>query len=178
MTLKLYTPPALLTMLALMTLAAAPARAQLTVTLAPVAPIFAGSADQTLTFSATLTNNYPYPLYLNGDYFVYPPAPLTVDDTAFYDTFVAPAAPLAAGSVTTTDLFTVLVPANTPVNGYDGTFYITGGADALSTQAQSSTPFQIDVQAVPEASTTASFGLLLALGLSGMMVAARKKKQA
>jgi len=31
---------------------------------------------------------------------------------------------------------------------------------------------------VPEASTTASFGLLLALGLGGVVVAARKKKVA
>jgi hypothetical protein len=36
---------------------------------------------------------------------------------------------------------------------------------------------EIIPEAVPEASTTASFGLLLALGLGGVVIAAKRKKQ-
>jgi hypothetical protein len=166
-----------LALLAALALSAAPAQAQLSVALAPVAPVFTSSADQTITFSATLTNSYSYPLYLNGDFFGPPAAPLSTDDTPFNDTFVTSGTPLDAKSVTTADLFTVLVPANTPVNGYDGTFYLTGGSDLLATQAQSSTPFHVDVQAVPEAATPVSFGLLLALGIGGVVVAGRRRKK-
>ena len=169
-------PLTLLSALALTTFAAAPAQAQLTVALSPVAPVFTSSADQTITFSGTLTNSYSYPLYLNGDFFDYPAAPLSVDDTPFFNTFVGPGTPLAASSMTTTDLFTVLVPANTPVNSYDGTFYLTGGQDLLATQALASTPFPVEVQAVPEAATPVSFGLLLALGIGGVLTAGRRRK--
>jgi hypothetical protein len=173
MTSQILAPFALLSALAL---SAAPVQAQLKVALSPVAPVFTSNADQTITFSATLTNNYSYPLYLNGDFFGPPAAPLSTDDTPFYNTFVASGTPLDANSVTTADLFTVLVPANTPVNGYDGTFYLTGGQDLLATQTQSFAKFHVDVLAVPEASTTASFGLLLALGIGGVVVAGRRRK--
>ncbi len=94
---------------------------------------------------------------------------------------------------------TTLAPIFVPVNGFAGpppgnnsrftsysfTVTATGPFTGLSFTAPNTlnnTPgLELDdivVAPVPEASTTVSFGLLLALGLGGMMVAARRKKAA
>lgn len=161
-------------------LLAVSAQAQLAVAFNPVPTVFSGNTDQTFTFTATLKNNYNYPLYLNADFIDPPAAPLTFDDSDFQNTFVNPANPpaLIAGGAAITDLLTVTIPANTLSGSYDGTFYLYGGADPLAGDALASAPIHLDVQAVPEASTTVSLGLLLILGVGGVVIAARKKKTA
>lgn len=158
---------------AALTLCAVPASAQLNVTFAPAATVFSGAADQTATFTATLINNYAFPLYLNGDFFDGPDAPLTVDDTAFQTNVNL--TPIAAGDTLTADLFTVTVPANTPMSSFNGTFYLTGGQSPNDNDTLSATPFAVSAQAVPEASTAVTLGLLLALSLGAVAWQARKR---
>ena len=168
-----------LTLAAASALCAVPASAQLAVSFAAVSPVHSGAADQNATFTATFVNHYSYPLYLTTDEFTGPDAPLTVDDSAFLNTFPLAASPhpIAAGDTVTTDLFTVTVPAGTPTGGFDGTFYLFGGRDLTdTTDALSATKFHVDVQAVPEASSVVSLGLLLALGMGGVFAAGRRKK--
>ncbi len=77
-------------------------------------------------------------------------------------------------------------PTNDAVNGYQsmttGAFNATSGTETLTFQGldtlggdRTSFVDNVQINPVPEASTTISFGLLLTLGLSGIVVAARKK---
>jgi len=163
----------LLSLAAALTLCAVPASAQLHVTFAPAATVFSRAAGQTETFTATLINNYAFPLYLNGDFFDGPDAPLTVDDTAFQTNVSL--TPIAAGDTLTADLFTVTVPANTPTSSFNGTFYLTGGRGPNDNGTLSATPFTVSAQPVPEASTAVTLGLLLALSLGAVAWQAQKR---
>ena len=72
------------------------------------------------------------------------------------------------------DLSTAIGPVSgTPSFNRAATFATTAGDFSLSTV--SSATFTATTAAVPEASTTVSFGLLLALGMGGMVIAKRRK---
>lgn len=70
-----------------------------------------------------------------------------------------------------TNIIPLVAGFNSPVYGASGSSETTSGTRQLVSGFLIETP-----AAVPEASTTVSFGLLLALGLGGAAVAARKKK--
>ena len=97
-------------------------------------------------------------------------------------------APGIAG--TYTNVTEVYTPGTGPLAGFadTGTVFVSQRsattydlASDTTTFTNSGTSFDLvpgTPPAVPEASTTASFGLLLALGLGGLVVAARRRKRA
>ena len=78
-----------------------------------------------------------------------------------------------------------VVLADVPAHAQSGTFggynfFLTNSAEAWNT-AESDGPYYGIIEtpaAVPEASTTVSLGLLLALGLGGVVVGARRRRKA
>ena len=146
------------------------------------------AADQTFTFSGTLTNNTSSPLYLNGDLFTVD-APLSGDDTPFVSTFVFPtdsqgnptAQPsLGVGQSVTDPLFTVTLPTGTAPGTYTGLFEIQGGTTSSDYGLLASQSFTVNaaaghVAAVPEASSGASLAVGFVL-VGGLAVAGRRRK--
>ena len=173
----------------LLILAPRPGAAQtgLTVTLTPsavnvVTPV---NSAQVFTFTGTLTNNTSAALFLNADNFSLD-FPLTLDDTAFQNTFVFPTdasgnllpqPALAAHSSETMALFSVTVPTGTPAGTYGGTFEIQGGAGTSDFGLLAAPTFTFSASPVPEASTGVSLGLLLGAGLVGGVVSVRRRKK-
>lgn len=150
------------------------ASAQLVLNLTP--PSQAGTAPGTFLFTGTLTNPTASDVNLYSDLYQFnvPAAGLSLDDSPFGS---APAA-LPAGMSYTGGFFSVSVDPTTAPGTYSGTFSITDGnpldgpvasKDFFVTVVPSSSP------AVPEASTTVSLGLLLALGLGGIVITRRRK---
>ena len=161
------------------------ARAQFVMTL-PAAPLVIDAANGgTATFTATLTNNNAYALYLNSDTFTLF-SPATLDDTLFQTYFVtppnnAPQPMLAAnGGTITLSLFTISLPAGlTPGSLYSGTITLQGGADPFASDnldteqfaARAVTP-AAPPPAVPE---PGSMALLAGLSAAGVGWTARRK---
>jgi hypothetical protein len=154
------------------------ARADLLFDLSPLNLTLSAGASYTRTYSATLTNTFDFPLYLNGDFFSLDP-PLSLDDSAFQNTFVTPTDmdgnPLdpptldANGGTLTVPIFTVSIPDTAPAGQYGGGFLIQGGAsfDAFDTLA--SAEFTINLvtpSGVPEPGALALGSGLAACGLS------------
>ena len=152
-------------------LLAAPAHAQLTLTLTPSAQ----TAPGVFAFSGTLSNPTTGDLALYSDEYKFDTlvAGLSLDDSPFNTN--APT-DLPAGMSYTGLLFNVFADPTVAPDTYGGTFSVTDG-NPLDKPASS--PFSVTVlpstPAVPEASTTVSLGLLLALGLGGIVVARRRK---
>lgn len=100
--------------------------------------------------------------------------PKTYDDFDMYDGFRMFDGPITFQPYTQE---TALNPGSTETfvfssfNGPQGTLSVSGNTGDMSGQV-------LGPAAVPEASTTVSFGLLLALGVGGAAVASRKKTQA
>ena len=147
------------------------AHAQLVLKLAPSAQVAPG----TFAFSGTLSNptTGDLALYSDGYKFDNLAAGLSLDDSPFNTN--APT-DLPAGQSYTGLLFNVSVDPTVAPGTYGGTFSVTDGnpldkpaSDTFSVTVPPSTP------AVPEASTTVSLGLLLALGLGGIAVTRRRK---
>ena len=152
----------------------------------PVSLVFTPAGQVTtpggvLNFSAALSNTTASPVFLNGDSLTFngPASGLTLDDSPFLNN-----APLSLGAASSSsglysgNLFTVSVGPFAQPGTYFGTFEILGGADANAQNEVAKADFSVTVlapAAVPEASTTASFGLLMALGLGGLVVARRRK---
>ena len=180
LSLTLLAPAALLAVL----ITAPAARAQTAGN--PVSLVFTPAGQVTtpggvLNFSGILSNTTAGPVFLNGDSLTFngPASDLTLDDSPFNSS--APASPGAMGSGTdlySGDLFTVSADALTQPGTYFGTFEILGGADGNAQSEVAAADFSVTVlapAAVPEATTTVSFGLLLALGLGAVVVARRRK---
>lgn len=161
-----------------------PARAQFILTLPANPLVISASTGGTVTFTATLTNNNPFALYLNSDTFTLA-NPASLDDTLFQNTFVTPpnggAQPTLAanGGTLTLSLFTVSLPANTPLGIYSGTITLQGGmgqldADDLDTE-------QFAVQAIlptapaPSVPEPGSLALLAGLSVTGLAWAVRRR---
>ena len=135
--------------------------------------------NTSVTFSGTITNATSSPLFINGDS-LDPLVPgLTTDDTPFSNSFLG-GAPVLLGAGQTyalTNLFTVTDTA-AAVGTYPGQFSVYGGTALDSTDQSGFQTFTVQVpQApVPEASTSASFALLLAGG--ALVIAVRRRKSA
>jgi hypothetical protein len=159
------------------------AHAQLNFALTPAGQ--AGNPGDTLQFTGTLSNPTASEVFLNGDSYSGLPAGLTLDDTPFFSNAPLSLQPAGSmdGSGNPTDSYTggffniAIDPSVTP-GTYTGTFAITGGADSNASDTVATEDFSVTVNPspVPEASSVISFGLLLALGAGGVIVAARKKK--
>lgn len=155
------------------------AQADLVFTL-PTDPLRINAATGgTATFSATLTNNNPYPLYLNSDnYSIQNPAIL--DDTLFQNYFAPLSGPqhvLAAnGGTLTIDLFQVSLAAGTFPDVYSGIFTLQGGANSLSDDNLATQQFAVEaatVSDVPETESAVVMALLF--GLSGVTLLHRRR---
>jgi hypothetical protein len=121
---------------------------------APISFNFTSSLQTTVpgsnvTFSATVAETGGTTTFLNGDTVTFP---LFVDDTAFFLNFPAALAPFQS---VTAPIFTVLVPAGTPLGLYSGTFELLGGASAATFDSLASQTFAVDV--VPEPATATLF---------------------
>lgn len=131
----------------------------------------------TVTFSGKITNTSTATVFVNNDSFNVDPL-LSYDDTAF---FSATPFSLAAGASYplsgSANLFDITLGSTATLGStYTGTFTILGGADAAAQDTQSITKFSVTAAAVPETSTTLSFGLLLVGG--GLLAVARRKRSA
>ncbi len=174
-------------MLALGMIAAPAAHAQLTLTLTPDPSGFPGD---TVSFTGTLDNPTGDTYNLDGADPTLTALGLTVDESPFNTS--APLTLEPAGSTDmnglptdsyTGPLFNIIIANDgSAVPGtYTGTFDITGGPSANDTGgiiATQNFSITVNAPAVPEASTTVSFGLLLAFGLGGLVVSARRRKAA
>ena len=154
-----------------------PAAAQVTLNLQK--PFQAGTTGSTFQFFGTITNFGPSAVFLTGDTHSPDPLPagVTLDDTPFL--FNAPSLLSAVGSIGssyTGEIFDVTLAPGVPPGFFSGLFSLTGGTDPVANQFETLNTNGFSIAAVPEASTTISFGLLLAL--SGMVLAAARKKEA
>ncbi|MGI4789541.1 MAG: hypothetical protein ACRYFS_11900 [Janthinobacterium lividum] len=165
-------------------LAAAPdAHAQadlpLTVTLTPSGLV--GDPGDVLEFTGTLSNpvTNSNDVFLNGDSTTFngPATDLTVNpmgNDPFFDN--APVS-LAPGDAYSGEYFDVAISPTAQPGTYFGTFLVTGGMDGNASDTVASEDFSVTVlapAAVPEASTTVSLGILLALGGAGLWRARRR----
>lgn len=169
-------------------LVTAPAHAQIVLRSAPLA-VQSIARGGTAAFTVTLQNTGASTFFFLGDDLSFTSAPgpieygfptssstVAVDDTPF-SSFI-PGASLAAGATQTFTMFNVLAGSASTLGSYIGQFTVQGNTDSAGAANDLVTQnFQLNVNApVPEASTTVSFGLLLALGMGGVVVAARRKK--
>ena len=167
-------------------LLAVPAHAQLNLNLANTS--LAGNPGDTLNFTGTLSNPTLASVFLNSDnptfngpgttdgspFLLNPNAPISLDPAGTTD---------ANGNPTGTDsysgpFFDVTLDPNAAPGIYNGTFTILGGVDGNATDNVATEDFSVTVlpAAVPEASPTVSLGVLLALGLGGLIVSAKRRK--
>lgn len=134
-----------------------------------------------LHFTGTLTNTSSSLVFLNSDSvsFNAPVAGLTLDDSPFLTNAPMFLAAGPIGSSYTGDFFDVMVSPSAVAGTYQGTFDVLGGGDTGTYDIVGSQTFFVSVpEAVPEASTTVSMGLLLALGGGGLMIAKRRRTAA
>jgi hypothetical protein len=138
------------------------------VTLTLANPVQVSLAPNTVSFYATVfaPGSNSADIYLNGDSFNVD-SPLTLDDSGFFGfpLFLSP------NTGYTGLLFTVDVPANTPVGSYFGNFQILGGSDGNAQNPISNVAsFEVDV-VTPEPSSL----LLLGTGALGLLGVVRRK---
>lgn len=159
--------------------AAAPAaHAQLNFTLDTPAQF--GAPGSTLQFFGTLSNpSTTDTVFLNGDTATVPTG-LALDDSPFINNAPLSLGPLGSGTdIYTGDFFDVSIDPAAQPGTYTGTFEIQGGADSNAQDTVAAQDFTVSVlpQAVPEASSVTSMGLLLMLGLGGIIIVRRKTTQ-
>jgi hypothetical protein len=136
----------------------------------------------TFTGLQGLDTSQPFTIAFNTDM----PIPASTENDVFVNIFDAGTGTIAIGQgflpSTTTSFF---VPANTlaPNTSYNVHVIFSDRISTTSSGVDTTLGFDQDTSAafttaaVPETSTTVSLGLLLALGLGGVVVAARCKKQ-
>jgi hypothetical protein len=169
--------------LALLPLAllAAPAQAQLTLNLNQAAQV--GAIGDTLNFTGTLSNPTTDTVFLNSESFSFSgpatdaspfliSAPLILDPMGTTDANNNPTDSYTGG------FFDVTLDPSVAPGLYTGTVSIIGGAGAFATDTVATHDFSVTVlpAAVPEASSVVSLGVLLAMGLGGLVVSARRRK--
>jgi len=159
-------------------LAAAPAAhaQQLDFNFAPKAQ--AGTPGSVLQFTAALSNpSTTDTVFLNGDTPTLNAPGLNVNDI-FFSNGPTSLGPVGSGTDTYSgDFLDVTITSAAQPGTYQGTYTIVGGADSNAQDTVATADFSVTVlpAAVPEASSVVSLGLLLALGLGGVTVAARRK---
>jgi len=147
-------------------------------TLTLTSPDQAGVAGSIFTFAGTLSNPTAGTVFLNGGTpTLNGPLSVTTDSSPFDSAPISLAPAGMAGNAYTGDFFSVTAGASTAPGTYFGFFTVQGGADGNVADELASTPFSVTVlaqpAAVPEASTTISFGLLLALG--GLLIVVKRR---
>ena len=129
----------------------------------------------TVTFSGIITNTSTATVFVNNDSINKDPL-LSYDDTAFLSITQFSLAPGAKYPVSgSANLFDITLDSTATLGStYTGTFTILGGADNAAQDTQSITNFSVTAAAVPETTTTLSFGLLL---VSGGLLAVKMRKR-
>ena len=117
----------------------------------------------TVTFSGTITNTSNTTVFVNGDSFTGLNSLLSFDDTAFVNATPFSLAPGTKYPVSgSANLFDITLDSTATMgNSYSGIFNILGGANQSAQDIQGNAAFTVTAAAVPETSTTLSFGLLL-----------------
>ena len=161
-------------------IAAPAAHAQLSFTLLPGSQ--SGIGGDVLHFTGTLSNpSTTDTINLNSDSATFTAPGLTLDDSPFFNNAPPTLTPKGSGGEAYSGgFFDIAIDPSAAPGTYSGIFNILGGPNAGDLNVIASQNFTVTVQSapIPEASTTASFGLLLAFGLGGMVVAAKRKKSA
>ena len=132
----------------------------------------------TVTFSGIITNTSNTTVFVNGDSFTGLDSLLTFDDTAFLNATPFSLSPGTKYPVSgSANLFDITLDSTATLgSSYSGVFNILGGADAAAQDLQGLAKFTVTAAAVPETSTTLSFGLLLAAG--GLLAVKMRKRSA
>ncbi len=120
-----------------------------------------------LTFDATVSapTSNSAPVFLNGDSFNVT-APVTLDDSDFFNDFPLSLAP---GASFTGDLFVLTVPPNSPFGTFLGTFTLEGGANGSASNTLGTDSFALIT--TPEPSSI----VLLLTGMAGLTRAGFKR---
>ena len=172
-----FTPAFLLSAFILTGLAAAPA-AQAQTAFGMPQDGRAGAQGDTIQFADTLSNSSATDtVFLNNDTVTFTAPGLTLTDL-FFSNGPASLGPVGSGTETYNgDFFDVAISSTAQPGTYSGTFEIQGGADSNADGIVAAKDFSVTVlpAAVPEVSSFFSLGLLLALSLGGVAVAARRK---
>lgn len=135
----------------------------------PVTTQQGGTVNYVGTITATAGNSASE--YLNGDSYNIG-APFTFDDSAFYintPLFLAP------GQSFTGLLFDIVVPANSAVGAYSGTFSILGGSTPGADNVTASSSFTTNVTSTAAVTPEPSTWLLLGTGLLGLGLLLRRR---
>jgi len=135
-------------------LAGTAAKADTVLTLDPASAYqYQAGPGGVFTFAATVTNNEPFTVFLNGDSPTVD-AGLTLDDSLFLNNWPLS---LASGDTYTGELFTVTAPAwGLGPNFYTGSFTLQGGVDGNAADNLATVNFNIQV--TPEPSSFLLFG--------------------
>ena len=140
-------------------------------------PTQSGLPGDTLSFTATVTapGTNTGTVFLNGDS-TNLDSPLQIDDSGFFNNFPFTLDPGQSypGPSDNGLLFTIFIPTGTADSIYTGSFSILGGPDGSTLDVLDTATFEVDVTSpstVPEPNTF----LLLAIGLSGLAIAVRRK---
>jgi hypothetical protein len=153
-------------------LLARPASAD-TITLNLATPVQTGVAGSTLSFDATVTapGNNGGTIYLNGDNFTSLASPLTSSDDGFLLGFPLSLDP---GESFSGLLFTITLPSDIDAGQYLGSFAILGGADGGALDELATVDFTVNATAGTSAVPEPDSLMLLATGLAGMMLRAKR----
>jgi hypothetical protein len=149
------------------------AHAQISLSISP-ATVTAMPGATGVSVFGTLTNSGTASVDLDDAYYNLLTGPAGADLTSAisFSDYSAPFT-LTAGQSYSGALFTFDTQPDAPVGDYTGNFAVSYGGQATD---QTNPNFTVTLQsaAVPEASTTVSLGLLLALGLGGMVIARKR----
>ncbi len=128
-----------------------------------VSPQTGGTLDYIGTIAAASTNTGDE--YINGDAYSIG-APFTVNDSGFYSNFPGFLTP---GQTVTGLFFDIVVPADSAIGTYTGSFTLLGGSTAIAADSLATASFSAAV--TPEPSTW----LLLGTGVLGAGVLLRRR---
>ena len=153
-------------------LLARPASAD-TITLNLANPVQTGVAGSTLSFDATVTahGNNGATIFLNGDNFTSLASPLTSNDDGFLLGFPLSLDP---GESFSGLLFTITLPSDINAGQYLGSFAILGGTDGSAQDELATVDFTVNATAGTSAVPEPDSLMLLATGLTGMMLGAKR----
>lgn len=146
-------------------------------------PNVAASPGQTVTFAAELQNTGPDPLYLNTDFGIVD-LPLAVDDSKFFQTWVLPTPQPtlpADGTPHLSSLFDVILPSDLSLyvglpTTFTGSFTLYGGPTPDDINELGTQEFTITLGGANPAPEPGSLALLAGLSVSGIGLAARKRR--